>query len=193
MEAPWKQGAFCFYAIMNLSFNPLAIMHSLRFNFTDMNLDKPQYNTPEAQEAFVAAGKRLADAKEDEVAASLDTYVKNKERSQISNPLLYATDMLSDEQYQSRVAKGFFTGPDEMISLNEFESSKIENYKLNLTGINLEEDFQKFSEDDWLRYETQTIHLKVLQSEEGLVTLEFSEEKGYLTVSIDSELKKIVE
>jgi hypothetical protein len=69
----------------------------------------------------------------------------------------------------------------------------IENYKLNLTGINLEEDFQKFSEDDWLRDVTQTIHLKVLQSEEGLVTLEFSEEKGYLTVSIDSELKKIVE
>ena len=69
----------------------------------------------------------------------------------------------------------------------------IENYKLNLTGINLEEDFQKFSEDDWLRDVTQTIHLKVLQSEEGLLTLEFSEEKGYLTVSIDSELKKIVE
>jgi len=69
----------------------------------------------------------------------------------------------------------------------------IENYKLNLTGINLEEDFQKFSEDDWLRDVSQTIHLKVLQSEEGLVTLEFSEEKGYLTVSIDSELKKIVE
>jgi hypothetical protein len=168
-------------------------MHSLRFNFTDMNLDKPQYNTPEAQEAFAAAGKRLADAKDAEVAASLDTYVKNKERSQISNALLYAMDMLSDEQYQSRVAKGFLTGPDEMISLNEFESSKIENYKLNLTGINLEEDFQKFSEDDWLRDVTQTIHLKVLQSEEGLVTLEFSEEKGYLTVSIDSELKKIVE
>ena len=69
----------------------------------------------------------------------------------------------------------------------------IGNYKLGSAGINLQEDFEKFSEDDWLRDMAQTVHLKVLQNDEGLVTLEFSEEKGYLTVSIDSELKKIVE
>lgn len=68
----------------------------------------------------------------------------------------------------------------------------IKNYKLNSTGINLEEDFQQFSEDDWLRDVTETIHTNILQKGEGLVTLEFSEEKGYLTVNIDSESKKIV-
>jgi hypothetical protein len=69
----------------------------------------------------------------------------------------------------------------------------IKNYNLDLTGINLEEDYQRFSEQDWLRDSTEMVDVRLLQTNEGLVTLEFTEEKGYLTVSIDSELKKIIE
>lgn len=69
----------------------------------------------------------------------------------------------------------------------------IKNYNLDLTGINLEEDYQRFSEQDWLRDSTEMVDVRLLQTNEGLVTLEFTEEKGYLTVSIDSEMKKIIE
>lgn len=69
----------------------------------------------------------------------------------------------------------------------------IKNYNLDSTGINLEEDYQRFSEQDWLRDSTEMVDVRLLQTNEGLVTLEFTEEKGYLTVSIDSELKKIIE
>ena len=69
----------------------------------------------------------------------------------------------------------------------------IENYKLDLEGINLKEDYERFLEDDWIRDNTQIVNVPTIYLSEGLVSLEFTEEKGYLTVSIDPDLKKIVE
>lgn len=69
----------------------------------------------------------------------------------------------------------------------------IKNYNLDLTGINLKEDYERFLEDDWIRDNTEMVDVRVIYSNEGLVSLEFTEEKGYLTVSIDPELKKIIE
>lgn len=69
----------------------------------------------------------------------------------------------------------------------------IKNYNLNLTGINLEEDYERFSEDDWKRDSSGMVTFNLSDIDKSLVRLEFTEEKGYLTVSIDSELKKIVE
>jgi hypothetical protein len=69
----------------------------------------------------------------------------------------------------------------------------IKNYNLDLTGINLKEDYERFLEDDWIRDNTEMVNVRVIYSNEGLVSLEFTEEKGYLTVSIDPELKKIIE